>query len=102
MRSPKDVLLGRVGGFTIKDIARRTNPCYKRVVAPDGSEKLEVCLMVDARYLYAYPYELRGLKSLVAKARYLTGDMEHLRLREFEPGICRYVNARDEAAAAAR
>ena len=92
--------MGRVGGFTIKEIARRTVPCYKRVLEPEG-EKLEVCLLVDTRYLYRYPGPLRGLKSLAAKARYLSGEMEHLRLREFEPGICRYVNERERSHAAA-
>ena len=96
MRSPIDVVMGRVGGYTTKEIARRTNPCYKRVIEPEG-EKLEVCLLVDARYLYRYPYGLRGIKSLASKARYLAGEMEHLRLREFEPGICRYVNEREPA-----
>jgi hypothetical protein len=91
MRSPVDVVLGRVGGYTTKEIARRTNPCYKRVIEADG-EQLEVCLLVDARYLYRYPYQLRGMRSLAAKAKYLAGEMEHLRLREFEPGICRYVH----------
>ena len=99
MRSPLDVLLGRVGGFTTREIARRTVPCYKRVLEPEG-ERLEVCLLVDAKYLYAYPYGLRGIPSLATKARYLRGEMEHLRLREFEPGICRYVEPRQQQAAA--
>ena len=43
---------------------------------------------------------LRGINSLAAKARYVSGEMEHLRLREFEPGICRYVNERERTQAA--
>jgi hypothetical protein len=29
---------------------------------------------------------------LSTKGRYLKGEMEHLRLREFQPGLCRYVH----------
>lgn len=98
MRSPRDVVLGRVGGFQVKEIARRTNPCYKTVVEPEGA-RLELCLMVDGRFLYRYPYGLKGIKSLASKAPYLRGEMEHLRLREFEPGYCRYVNSSDRSTA---
>lgn len=92
MRTPVDVLFGRVGGFTKREVAMRTVPCYKHVLEPEG-QQLAVCLLVDSRYLYRYPYEsLRGIPGLEAKARYLRGEMEHLRLREFQPGLCRYVN----------
>ena len=101
MRSPMDVLFGRVGGFTIREIARRTVPCYKYVVEEEGGpEQLSVCLLIDSRYLYRYPYEDRkGMSSLATKAAYLRGEMEHLRLREFQPGVCRYVRARETATA---
>jgi hypothetical protein len=91
MRSPVDVVMGRVGGFPIREITRRTVPCYKQVVE-DGREVLSVCLLIDVRYLYSYPFEHKGIRSLESKAAYLRGDMEHLRLREFQPGVCRYVN----------
>jgi hypothetical protein len=91
MRSPIDVLKGRVGGFTKMEVARRTVPCYKKVLEKEG-EMLEVCLLVDSGKLYRFPFEdLRGIKSLERKARFLRGEMEHLRLREFQPGLCRYV-----------
>lgn len=93
MRTPVDVLLGRVEGLPKSEIAKRTVPCYKWVLEPSGRE-LEVCLLVDSRQLYRYPFEKeRGVAGLKAKARYLRGDMEHLRLREFQPGLCRYVQA---------
>ncbi len=86
-----DVLKGRVGGFTKMEIARRTVPCYKKVLEDDG-ESLEVCLLVDSGKLYRFPFETqKGIKSLGIKARFLRGEMEHLRLREFQPGLCRYV-----------
>ena len=73
------------------EIARRTVPCYKKVIEKDG-EELEVCLLVDSGKLYRFPFEnLKGIRSLDRKARYLRGEMEHLRLREFQPGLCRYV-----------
>lgn len=98
MRTPVDVLFGRVGGFTKREVAMRTVPCYKHVLEPEG-QTLEVCLLVDSRYLYRYPYEsLRGIAGLEAKARYLRGEMEHLRLREFQPGLCRYVNRQESEA----
>jgi hypothetical protein len=91
MRGPIDVLKGRVGGFTKMEIARRTVPCYKKVLE-DGGESLEVCLLVDSGKLYRFPYEkLKGIRGLERKAQYLRGEMEHLRLREFQPGLCRYV-----------
>lgn len=104
MRSPIDALMGRVGGLHIREITRRTVPCYKHVIeGDDGREQLAVCLLIDSRYLYRFPYEnLRGVRSLAAKARYLRGEMEHLRLREFQPGVCRYVHPSQPAAAAAR
>jgi hypothetical protein len=101
MRSPLNVLRGRIGGFQKIEIARRTVPCYKHVIEDDG-ERLAVCLLVDSKYLYRYPYEsLNGTRSLEVKARYLRGEMEHLRLREFQPRVCRYVNRKVPAAAPA-
>ena len=95
MRTPIDVFMGRVDGLPKSEIARRTVPCYKWVLEPEG-QKLEVCLLVDSRALYRYPFEdLRGMDGLRAKGRYVRGEMEHLRLREFQPGICRYVNRGD-------
>ena len=91
MRGPIDVLKGRVGGFTQMEIAKRTVPCYKKVLEDEG-EALEVCLLVDSGKLYRFPYEkLKGIRSLERKAQFLRGEMEHLRLREFQPGLCRYV-----------
>jgi hypothetical protein len=99
MRSPLDVLCGRVNGLSKKEITRRTVPCFKHVVEPDG-EKLEVCLLVDSKYLYRYPYErAKGTKSLAIKARFLKKEMEHLRLREFQPRICRYIRDRADSVA---
>lgn len=84
----------------MKEIVRRTVPCYKTVIEPDG-ERLAMCLLVDSGYLYRYPYEnVRGTRSLAIKARYLHGDMVHLRLREFQPGLCRYVDPRGQALSA--
>jgi hypothetical protein len=97
MRGPIDVLRGRVGGFRKMEIARRTVPCYKRVIEKDG-EQLSLCLLVDSGKLYRYPYEtVKGIKSLEVKARFLRGEMEHLRLREFQPGLCRYVDRAEKA-----
>ena len=97
MRSPIDVLSGRVGGFRKIEIARRTVPCYKHVIEKDG-EKLSLCMLVDSGKLYRFPYETsRGIASLEIKARYLRGEMEHLRLREFQPGLCRYVERAEKA-----
>lgn len=97
MRGPIDYLFGRIGGFKTIEIARRTVPCYKHVIEKEG-EKLSVCLLVDSGKLYRFPFEdLRGTKSLTIKARYLRGEMEHLRLREFQPGLCRYVERADQA-----
>ena len=97
MRSPIDVLLGKVGGFTKIEIARRTVPCYKHVIEKDG-ERLALCVLVDSGKLYRYPFEkVKGIESLEVKARYLRGEMEHLRLREFQPGLCRYVERADQA-----
>ena len=97
MRSPIDVLSGRVGGFTKMEIARRTVPCYKHVIGKDG-ERLAQCLLIDSGKLYRYPFEgVRGIESLGVKAGFLRGEMEHLRLREFQPGLCRYVERSDKA-----
>jgi hypothetical protein len=97
MRSPIDVLFGRVGGFTKMEVARRTVPCYKHVIEK-GGERLAICLLVDSGKLYRFPFEsVKGIKSLGVKAQYLRGEMEHLRLREFQPGLCRYVERADEA-----
>lgn len=92
-----DVLAGRVSGFKKMEIARRTVPCYKHVIEKDG-ERLAVCLLVDSGKLYRFPFEsVKGIKSLAIKARYLRGEMEHLRLREFQPGLCRYVERAGQA-----
>ncbi|MBO0686650.1 MAG: hypothetical protein J2P45_26185 [Candidatus Dormibacteraeota bacterium] len=92
MRSPIDVLRGRVGGMSKMEIIRRTVPCFKNVIEPDG-ERLALCLLVDSGRLYRFPHETaRGIKSLAIKARFVRGEMEHLRLREFQPGLCRYVD----------
>src|SRR5713101_4897290 len=56
MRSPIDVLTGRVGGFTKTEIARRTVPCYKHVIEKDG-ERLSLCMLVDSGKLYRLPDE---------------------------------------------
>ncbi len=97
MRSPIDVLAGRVGGFKKMEVARRTVPCYKHVIEKDG-EMLSLCLLVDSGKLYRFPYEgIKGIKGLAIKARYLRGEMEHLRLREFQPGLCRYVERAEKA-----
>jgi hypothetical protein len=92
MRSPLDALRGRIAGMPKASIARRTVPCYKYVLEPEG-ERLALCLLVDSQYLYRYPFDNSlGTRSLAAKARFLKGEMEHLRLREFQPGLCRYVH----------
>ena len=97
MRSPIDVLKGRVGGFTKMEIARRTVPCFKHVIEKDG-EQLSLCILVDSGKLYRFPFEtVKGMTSLEIKARFLRGEMEHLRLREFQPGFCRYVERADQA-----
>jgi hypothetical protein len=91
------VLMGRVGGFRKMEIARRTVPCYKHVIERDGV-KLSQCLLVDSGKLYRFPFqEIEVIASLAIKARYLRGEMEHLRLREFQPGLCRYVERADQA-----
>jgi hypothetical protein len=98
MRSPIDVLSGRVAGLTKMEIARRTVPCYKYVIEKDGEKRLALCLLVDSKKLYRFPYEdAKGIKSLEIKARFLRDEMEHLRLREFQPGLCRYVERADKA-----
>src|SRR5258708_13771975 len=102
MRSPIDVLAGKVGGFKKMEIARRTVPCYKHVIEKEG-ETLSVCLLVDSGKLYRFPFEAaKGIKGLGIKARFLRGAMEHLRLREFQPGLCRSVERAANAACVAR
>ena len=97
MRTPIDVLVGKVGGFKKMEVARRTVPCYKHVIEKDG-ERLSLCILVDSGKLYRFPFEnAKGIQSLEVKARFLRGDMEHLRLREFQPGLCRYVERADQA-----
>jgi len=97
MRSPIDVLSGRVGGFTTAEVARRTVPCYKHVIEKDG-ERLALCVLIDSGKLYRFPFEgEKAMKSLEIKARFLRGEMEHLRLREFQPGLCRYVERAEKA-----
>ena len=104
MNSPIGLLLGRINGVSKRDITRRTVPCYKYVLEQNGAgdgEQLRVCLLVDSKYLYRWPYEnLKGTKSLAMKASCLKGEMEHLRLREFQPGICRYVHPQGKQATA--
>jgi hypothetical protein len=97
MRNPIDALAGRVGGFKKMEVARRTVPCYKHVIEKEG-EQLSLCLLVDSGKLYRFPYErAKGIRGLEVKARFLRGEMEHLRLREFQPGLCRYVERADQA-----
>jgi len=97
MRSPVDVLSGKVAGMKKSEIARRTVPCFKHVIEKDG-ERLALCLLVDHGKLYRFPYEnAHGIASLAIKARFLQGEMEHLRLREFQPGLCRYVERAGQA-----
>ena len=97
MRGPIDVLMGRVGGFTKMEVARRTVPCYKHVLETDG-ERLALCVLIDSGKLYRFPFEsVKVMKSLEIKARFLRGEMEHLRLREFQPGLCRYVERAEKA-----
>ena len=102
MRTPLDMLYGRINGFTKHEIARRTVPCYKYVIEPNGQE-LQVCLLVDTKYLYRWPYgNDKGVKTLARKAEVLKGEMEHLRLREFQPGICKYVKKQNQEEAPGR
>jgi hypothetical protein len=80
------------------EIARRTVPCFKYVIERDGEKRLALCLLVDSARLYRFPYEnVKGIKGLEIKAGFLRGEMEHLRLREFQPGVCRYVERADKA-----
>ena len=96
-----DYIAQRVGGFKIREVANRCVPCYKYVVEDDG-RRLGLCMLIDHFKLYRFPYEDSsalfgiarkgvGMRGLELKARFLRGEMEHLRLREFQPGICRYV-----------
>jgi len=67
------------------------------VIEKDG-EQLSLCILVDSGKLYRFPFEtVKGMTSLEIKARFLRGEMEHLRLREFQPGFCRYVERADQA-----
>ena len=80
------------------EIARRTVPCYKHVIEKDG-EKL--ARLPAGRLRQALPLSVRerrrASQGLEIKARFLRGEMEHLRLREFQPGLCRYVERADKA-----
>src|SRR5260370_27557398 len=97
MRAPIDVLTGRIGGFTKAEIARRTVPCYKRVLEQDG-ERLSLCMLVDSGKLYRLSDDgIKGIKNLEIKARYLRGEMEHLRLREVRAGLCLYSDRAEKA-----
>jgi len=108
MRSPMDWIFQRVGGFKIREVARRCVPCYKYVLEPEG-QKLALCMLIDHYKLYRFPYddddalfgiarEATGMRGLEIKVGYLRGEKEHLRLREFQPGICRYVKSEQETA----
>ena len=100
MRGPMSIVLGRYRGMPRSEIARRTVPCYKYVQEPDG-ERLALCVLVDAGWLYRWPYETASINSdLALKANLLHGQMEHLRLREFQPRRCRYVHVRQGAGVA--
>ncbi|GAC1652763.1 MAG: hypothetical protein NVS9B1_00810 [Candidatus Dormibacteraceae bacterium] len=96
-----DYVKQQVDGFKIDEVARRCVPCYKFVLEPDG-QRLALCMLIDHYKLYRFPYddpqalfgisrEATGMRGLHVKAAYLKGEMEKLRLREFQPGICRYV-----------
>ena len=65
MRSPIDVLMGRVGGFTKMEVARRTVPCCKHVVEKDA--ELALCMLVDSGRLYAIPTRMEGITSLTSR-----------------------------------
>jgi hypothetical protein len=125
MRSPADYVFQRVGGFKIREVARRCVPCYKYVIEdgrgvgggqaspstaargeapPYVGQRLGLCMLIDHFKLYRFPHEdadalfgiareAVGMRGLELKARFLRGEMEHLRLREFQPGICRYVKS---------
>ena len=95
MRSPIDYIQQRVGGFKIREVARRCVPCYKYVIEPDG-QRLGLCMLIDHYKLYRFPYEdpkalfgmsreAVGMRGLELKAGFLRGEMEHLRLRELLP-----------------
>jgi hypothetical protein len=109
MRSPIDYMMQRVGGFKIREVARRCVPCYKYVIEREG-QRLGLCMLIDHYKLYRFPYEdpkalfgmareAVGMRGLELKARFLRGEMEHLRLREFQPGICRYIKGSTTATA---
>ncbi|HVB77818.1 MAG TPA: hypothetical protein VNI34_08475 [Candidatus Nitrosotalea sp.] len=100
MRSPLDVLLGRYAGLDRRQITRRTVPCFKNVLEGDA-EQLQLCVLVDGLWLYRWPHEDAPIgRDLTLKSKLLQGQMEHLRLREFQPGLCRYVRPRDHALSA--
>ncbi len=108
MRTPREYIFQEVGGFKIAEVARRCVPCYKHVVE-EGGQRLGLCMLIDHYKLYRFPHEdarglagmsreAMGMRGLELKARYLRGEMEDLRLREFQPGICRYVHGREKTA----
>jgi len=61
-----------------------------------------LCIAVDSSKFYLFPFEDAvndPRKSLKYRGRYLTGEMEGLRLREVSPGHCVLV-ARESATGA--
>src|ERR1700694_4158728 len=68
MRSPIDYMLQRVGGFKIREVARRCVPCYKYVIEPDG-QRLGLCMLIDHYKLYRFPYGSQGAVRHVAGGR---------------------------------
>ena len=103
MPPPVDYVAHRVGGVKIRGFARRGVPCNKYVIEEYGP-RLGRGMRIDHFKLYRFPYEDSsalfgiarkgvGMRGLELKARFLRGEMEHLRLRGFQPGICRYVKA---------
>ena len=82
-----------------------------RIFTPEDGQRLGLCMLIDHYKLYRFPHEdskalfgiareAVGMRGLELKARFLRGEMEHLRLREFQPGICRYVKNTSTAASA--
>ena len=51
----------------------------------------EIQISAPPQIVYEAITTQKGIRSLDTKARFLRGEMEHLRLREFQPGLCRYV-----------
>ena len=96
------MLLKKVGGFRVREVSRRAFPCYKFLVKDDGRRDLALCLMVDRRFLYLFPFEDKvnnKFAALELKARYLRGQMEHLRLLEVEPGVCQLSESTQQTSA---